>query len=298
LEQHKAAKTAQNMEKSRYETETSVDAPSLEEQHKAEKAEKTVENMREQRKARELAEIMPRMDEIENEFFAFKWELRGLKEDCIEIRRDIPPIEYRAETIDEYAEVVSQKQKKTAQLREKQPKTHFWEFGKKSCWDERIRQAERELEKVRTHFICKFKFEPEQAQDEIERLQKIVRKKELEITQKEARMNRIYERQDVLKTEYQVLKLRMDVYRDREQERAHDEELAKIVQIQINSARERQMHEQIIHELNTITEEGFQKALERLSYEEAQALIELRETAKAEGLIKERRRNRTIGRSR
>jgi archaellum component FlaC len=301
LEARKTAKTAQPIEKQRlYETETSLDAPSLEEQLKAEKATQHVEKMQEQRKARELAEINPRMDEIENEFFAFKWELRGLKEDCIAIRRDIPPLEYRAENIDEYVQIVNEKQKATEHPRQERLKAHWWEFEKKTHWDEQIRKADRDFEFARQYFTRKFKIEPEQAPAEIDRLQKIVRKKELEIAQKEARMNKIDERQEVLKTEYQALKLRKDVYRDREQERAHDEELAKIVQIQIQSARERQIHEQIIHELNTITEEGFQKALEKLSYEEAQTLIEIRETAKAEGLIKERRRNRTrtIGRSR
>jgi archaellum component FlaC len=275
-------------------------AKSLEEQLKAEKAEQYAEKMKEQRKQRELAEINPRMDAVENEFFAFKWELRGLKEDCIAIRRDIPPLDYRAENIDEYAEIVSQKQKTTEHPRQERLKARWWEFENKSYWDGQIRKADRDFEFARQYFKRKFKIEPEQAQAEIERLQKIVRKKELEIAQKEARMNKIYERQEVLKTEYQALKLRKDVYRDREQERAHDEELARIVQNQIQSARERQIHEQIIHELNTITEEGFQKALEKLSFEEAQTLIEIRETAKVEGLIKERRRNRTrtIGRSR
>jgi len=298
-EQRKAAQTAQHIEKQgQYETETSLDAPSLEEQLRAEKAMQTVEKMKAQQKARELAEINPRRDKIENEFLAFKWELRGLKEDIIAIKRDIPPLEYRAENVDEYVQIVNEKQKATEHPREERLKAHWWEFEKKSYWDGQIRKADRDFEFARQYFTRKFKIEPEQAQAEIERLQKIVRKKELEIAQKEARMNKIYERQEALKTEYQALKLRKDVYRDREQERAHDEELAKIVQNQIQSARERQLHEQIIHELNTITEEGFQKALEKLSYEEAQALLEIRETAQAEGLIKERRRNRTIGRSR
>jgi len=84
-EQCKTAKTAQAMEKQE-QTEAMQNAKSLEEQHKAEKAEQIVEKMREQQKARDLAEIEPRMDAIENEFLAFKWELRGLKEACIEIR--------------------------------------------------------------------------------------------------------------------------------------------------------------------------------------------------------------------
>jgi hypothetical protein len=113
-------------------------------------------------------------------------------------------------------------------------------------------------------------------------------------------MRKIEIRQDALRTEYHTLKLRRDAYRDREQDKARAQELSDIIERQIQSARERQIHEQIIHRLNTISEKDFEKALEKLSYEEAQILIEIRETAKEEGLIKERRRNRTrtIGRSR
>jgi len=177
-EQCKTAKTAQAMEKQE-QTEAMQNAKSLEEQHKAEKAEQIVEKMREQQKARDLAEIEPRMDAIENEFLAFKWELRGLKEACIEIRWDIPPLEYRAENIDEYIQIVNEKQKATKHPRAERLKAHWWEFEKKSYWDGQIRKADRDFEFARQYFKRKFKIEPEQAQDEIERLQKIVCKKEL-----------------------------------------------------------------------------------------------------------------------
>jgi len=300
-EQRKTTKTAQDIEKQgRYETETSLDAPSLEEQLKAEKATQRIEKMREQRKARELAELKPRMDKIENEFYEYEKEVRDIKDDCIKIRRDIPPLEYRAETIDEYAQNVRMKQKAKIHPREERQKAHWWELEKKSYWDGQIFKAEMELKNARDYFIRKFKIEPEQAQDEIERLQKIIRKKELELAEKEARMRKIETRQDALRTEFHTLKLRRDAYRDREQDKAHAQELADIIERQIQSARDRQIWEQIERQLNTISDENFQKAIVNLSYEEAQTLAEMRENVRERerAIEAERARNRTIGRYR
>jgi len=304
IEQCEAAKMAQYIEKQE-QIEAAQSAKSLEEQLKAEKAEQIAEKMREQRRTRELAaltfpELKPRMNAIENEFCEFERELRDLKTACIEIKRDIPPLEYRTETIDEYAQNIRVKQQKIELIRENRQNARWWEWEKKSCLDGRIRIAEIDLESTRKHFIRKFKIEPEQAPAEIERIQKIIRKKELEIAEKEARMRKIETRQDALQTEYHTLKLRRDAYRNKEQDKAHAQELADIIERQIQSAREKQIQEQIIHRLNTISKEDFQKALEKLSYEEAQALLEIQETAKEQGLIKERKRNRTriIGRSR
>ena len=275
----------------------------IEEHLKAEKAAQIVENMREQRKERELAEIMPRMDEIENEFFLCERELRDLNEDCIKIKRDIPPLEYRAEIVEEYAEVVEEKRKKLERPREERQKARLWEFEKKSYWDGQIRQTEQEFELARQYFSRKFKIEPEQAQEEIERLQKIIRKKVREIEEKETRMNKIYDRQDVLRTEYHALKLRRDLYRDDNLIRAHAEYWIKEIDRQNREAqavRDRQIWERIEHRLNTISDKDFQKALARLPYEEAQTLAEMRELIRERErfLESEKERNRTIERSR
>jgi hypothetical protein len=275
----------------------------LEEQLKAEKAAQIVEKMQEQRKARELAQIKPRMNEIENEFFALERELRDLKDDCIKIKRDIPPLEYRAETVDEYIQNISVKQKETQRPREERQKAREWELEKKSYRDGRIRHAERELENARRYFVIKFKIEPEQAPEEIEHIQKIIRQKEREVAEKETRIQKIYDKQDTLRTEYQALKLRKDLYRDDKLMREHAEYWIKEIDRQNRenqAVRDRLIWEQIEHQLNTLSDKDFQKALLKLPYEEAQTLTEMRKLVRERerSIELEKTRNRTIGRSR
>jgi len=301
-EQRKTTKTAQGMKKQE-QNESAQDAKNLEEQLKAEKAEQIVEKMREQQKARDLAEIKPRMDKIEDDFYKSEKEARTLKDDCINIRRDIPPIEYRIENIDEHTQNIRIKQEKIKPIQQERQKAHWWEWEKKSILDGRIRIAEIDLENTRKHFTKKFNIEPEQAQAEIERLQKIIRKKELELAQKEARINKIYDRQDVLREEYQALKLRKELHVDRELVRAHAEYWQKEIarhNREAQAARDRQIWEEIEHRLNTISDKDFQKAIKRLPYEEAQTLAEMREMLREQERLNELERERTqsIGRSR
>jgi hypothetical protein len=111
-------------------------------------------------------------------------------------------------------------------------------------------------------------------------------------------MDKIYDRQDVLRKEYQALKLQKDSHVDRALVKAHADYWIKELERQNREELDRQIQEEIIHRLSTISEEDFQKALESLSYEEAQVLLEIHETAKEQGLIRKRKRTRTIGRSR
>jgi hypothetical protein len=113
-------------------------------------------------------------------------------------------------------------------------------------------------------------------------------------------MRKIEIRQDALRTEYHTLKLRRDAYRDREQDKVRAQELSDIIERQIQSARDRQIWEQIERQLNTISDENFQKAIANLSYEEAQTLTEMREIVRERerAIELERSRNQEIGRYR
>jgi hypothetical protein len=270
---------------------------------RAEKAEQIAQKLQQQRAARELAEINPRMDEIENEFFISERELRNLKAACNELKQDIPPLEYRAENVDEYAQNVSTKHKEHKRSQEERQKARFWELDKKSYWDRQIRQAERELENARRFFARKFKIEPEQAPEEIQRIQKIIRQKRHELAEKEDRIQKIYDRQDALRTEYQALQLRKDLHRDDELIRQHAKAWVKEIDRQnqaAQAARDRLIWEQIEQRLNTISDKDFQKALLKLPYEEAQTLTQMRELLREQRRLNEaeRERTRTIGRSR
>jgi hypothetical protein len=275
--------TRRNLERA-----TNIDSPTKESE------------LTQQHKTLEPAKIQPRMDAIDDEYYKFDKELQNLENRCVKIRRDIQPLCTFLETIEEYDENIRRKQKKIEPMRENRQKARFWEFEEKSYWDLQIRIAEIDLENTRKYFTRKFNMAPEQARAEIDRVQKVIREKEREIAENEARMDKIYDRQDALKKEYQALKLQKDSRVDRALVKAHADYWIKELERQDREELERQIQEEIIYRLSIISEEDFQKALESLSYEEAQVLLEIHETAKAEGLIKERRRNRTrtIGRSR
>ena len=245
--------------------------PELEEQLKAEKAMQFVENMRERQ------EIAAHLTELKENYFALEKDLYALKNQRNEAEQDLPQLRYRAEQVDEYAENIEVLQGRAAKLREFRQNLRSWDIGKKREADKKILQAEREITQAQEFFKNRFNVDPDQAPAEINRVQKLIRDKKDIVAIKAAQIQGITEKQTALELEYQTKKLLAQTRFDNQQ---IEKLLEKMTQTP-ETTRERLLHEKIECQLNTITDENFQKIIEKLPEHQAKILTNIRDTAKA-----------------
>jgi hypothetical protein len=154
-------KTAQHIEKSfDIENETPF-VSELERQLKAEKAMQHLEKMQAQQNNAE--QIAKRMNALKEKIIAFEKEKISLIESHNQIKLDLPPLEYRAELVEEHAQNIETLQGRLEQLQESRQNIRLLEFKKKKETDEKIALAGQELGRAYDFFKKRFNVDPAQA---------------------------------------------------------------------------------------------------------------------------------------
>jgi DNA repair exonuclease SbcCD ATPase subunit len=162
------AESAENTEKA---------APTPNEEHTAEKTAQHLNKLREYYTAREK-------------------ELTELIEARNEIRQEIPRLTYRAEQIDEHAKNIETLQGKVAKLQEIRQNLKLFQWTRKKEIAEAIKHAEQDALRAEIFFKNRFGINPDQAPEEITRIQKKAREKSLDLRTKNAAILNIIDTQD------------------------------------------------------------------------------------------------------
>jgi hypothetical protein len=267
-------KTVQHMEKS-FEIESeSPFVSELEKQLKAEKAMQHLEKMQEQQNNAE--QIAKRMNALKETSIALEKAKVSLIERHNQIKLDLPPLEYRAELLEEHAQNIETLQGRAAQLFEARRNVGLLEFKKKKDIDEKIAFASQELGRAKDFFKNRFNVDPAQTREELERLQAEIRAKKDELKAKQIRVQVIRKKQDSIELEYRTQKLLNDTRLDHEQITRLMEQMRQPPQ----SVRERLLRERVERQLDVISDYYFERAIENLPQHQAQILTNIREQAK------------------
>jgi hypothetical protein len=266
----------------------------LEKQLKAEKAMQHVEKMREQQDNAE--QIAKRMNVLKEKYVELESEKITLIAQNNRDKLELPPLEYRAEQMEEHAENIVVLQGRITQLHESRRNVRLLEFKKKKDTDEKIAYATHELGRAQDFFKNRFNVDPSHAREELKRLQEEIRTKQNELNTKQIIVQAIREKQEKLELAYHTQKLLNDTRPDKEQ----ITQLLEQTRQPPESVREKILRERIEHQLNTITDNTFQKVIDTLPPYQAHILINIREQAKERERLKEieKERNRSIDRSR
>jgi hypothetical protein len=246
----------------------------LEKQLKAEKAMQHVEKIQAQRNTAE--KTAERMNTLKEKYLELEKEKIPLIEKHNKDKYELPPLEYRAEQMDEHAENIEALQGRVAQLRESRQTLRLFDLKQKKETDEKIAQASQNLEQAQDFFKNHFRIDPSQAREELNRLQDEIRTKKDELNTKQILVQAIKKKQAAIELEYHTQKLLNETRPDQEQITRLLEQMRQPPE----SLRDRLLYEQIERQLNAISDYHFEKAIEKLPQEQAHILTALREQAK------------------
>ena len=276
----------------------------LEQHLKDEKATQIVEKLQEQRTAREEAEeIAKPINELWDNYIPLDKELYNFKETLEEVNYHLPSVTFRAESIDEHIKNIETLQNQCSILRQRRKKAHLWERQLKQDLDKEIENAEYKLLVSRANFKVRYGMTPEQAPEEIKRLEEKIKEFTDKRNQAEKMIPEISKELDNIEKEYQQQKLLAQTRPDWEL----IEKMLERWQKPPESIRERLRHERINNRLNLITDESVEKIMREMEREHAQEMrdslarslterVRIRERERERS--RERNRNRTIERSR
>jgi hypothetical protein len=246
----------------------------LEKQLKAEKATQHIEKMQEQQNTAE--KIAKRMNALKEKYIQLETEKNSLMTQHNKDKLELPPLEYRAELMDEHAENIETLKGRLEQLQESRRNLRLLDLKKKKETDEKITQATQDLGKAQDFFRNRFHIDPTQAPAELKRLQEEIRTKKDELATKQVLVEAIREKQDAIELEYHTQKLLNETRPDHQQ-------ITQLLEQTHNppeTTRDQQLRERIEHQLNTITDNNFQKAIDNLPPYQAHILSTIREQAK------------------
>ncbi|MDR0471500.1 MAG: MobA/MobL family protein [Nitrososphaerota archaeon] len=266
----------------------------LEKQFKAEKAMQHIEKMQAQQNNAE--QTAKRMNDLKEKYIELEMAKNLLIAQHNKDKLELPPLEYRAELLEEHAKNIEVLQGRAEQLREVRQNVRMLEFAKKKDLDEKLAHATQELGRAQDFFKNRFSIDPSQAYEELKRLQEEIRTRKEELKAKQIIIHDIRKKQETIELAYHTQKLLNETRPDHEQINSLIEQMRKPPE----SAREQQIQQRIEHQLNVIGDTSFQKVIDNLPPYEAQILTNIREQAKEHKrqieLSKER--DRTIERSR
>jgi len=267
-------KAAQYMEKKIVPDSEPPYVSELEKQLKAEKAMQCIEKLHEQQNNAE--QIAKRMNALKEKYVEFEAEKISLMEQHNRNQPEIYSMEHRVEQLEEHAENINALQSRLEQIQETRRNVRLLDFKKKKDLDEKIEQATQELARAQDFFKNRFNVDPAQANEELKRLQAEIRTKKDELNAKQIIVQAIKEKQEKIELEYHTQKLLNDTRPDHEQ----ISHLLKQSRNPSESTREQLLRERIEHQLNTITDNNFQKVLDTLSPYQAHILTTIREQTK------------------
>ncbi|MDR0372546.1 MAG: MobA/MobL family protein [Nitrososphaerota archaeon] len=198
--------------------ETEIEPPyvsTLERQLKAEKATQYIEKTQAQQNTAE--KIAERMNALKEKYLELEKEKIPLIEKHNKDKYELPPLEYRAEQIDEHAENIEALQDRLEQFRESRRNLRLFDLKQKKETDEKIAQATQELERARDFFKNHFRIDPAQAPAELNRLQEEIRTKRDELNTKQILVQTIKKKQASIELDYHTQKLLNETRPDQEQ---------------------------------------------------------------------------------
>jgi hypothetical protein len=220
------------------------------------------------------------LNKLRDDYITLEKNLSELIAQRNEIREEIPRLNFRTENMDEHAKNIELLQGRVTELQETRQNLRLLQWTKKQETDEAIKQAEQEARRAEIFFKNRFNVTPNQAPDEIKRIQKIVREKESDLNTKNATILEIMNNQDKILLEYHTKKLLAETRSDKEK-------LDKLLE-QMNpppeTVRDRLLQERIDRRLNIIPDKDFQRVIEKLPQHQTQTLIEQRKRAQEKEL--------------
>jgi len=140
-----------------------------------------------------------------------------------------------------------------SELRETRQNLSFLQRAKKQKADEAIKQAER-------FFKNRFYINPDQAPQEIKRINEYIHAKESDLLTKKAVILEIMEKQDAIELKYHTTKLLAETRPDHEQ----ITQLLEKTNKPPDKIRDKLLHERINLRLNIIPDHSFQKVIDNL----------------------------------
>jgi hypothetical protein len=266
----------------------------LEKQLKAEKAMQYIEKMQVQHDTAE--KTAKRMNALKENYIVLEKEKIPLIEKHNKDKYELPPLEYRAEQMDEHAENIEALQNRLEQLQKNRRNLRLFDLKQKKDTDAQIAQATQSLERAQDFFKNHFHIDPTQAAEELKRLHEEIRAKKDELNTKQIIVQAIRKKQATIELTYHTQKL-LNETRPNQQQITH---LLEQMHQPPESTLDRLLQEQINRRLNIIPDEKFQKVIENLPPYQARILTTIREQAKErQRLIEaEKDRSRTFDRSR
>ncbi|MDR0470236.1 MAG: MobA/MobL family protein [Nitrososphaerota archaeon] len=277
----------------------------LEQHLKDEKAAQIAEKLQQQRAAREEAQkITKHLNELEKNYITTDNEINALTDVRDEANYHLPSLNYRLENIDEHTQNTETVQNRHTTLRQQRKKAHFWEIRLKRDLDRKIEQVEDKLLDARAHFKVRYGIEPEQAPQEIKRIEEKI-KTYTDKLKKAAQIPELSKKLKDIEKEYHKQKILIQTHPDKEL----IEKLLSRPKPPPETVRERLQYERINQRLNTITEHNIEDIIRDCERQNTQMVRDLmsryreeqqriREKERERERIRERNRNRTIEQSR
>ncbi|MCL2257513.1 MAG: MobA/MobL family protein [Candidatus Bathyarchaeota archaeon] len=236
----------------------------------------------EERKQNEKSadETAQTLNELRDYYITLEKDLSALIPKRNEIRQELPRLTFRAENIDEHTKNIEILQGKIAELQEERQNLNFLQRAKKQETDQAIKHAQQELKRAEIFFVNRFGVTPNQAPNEIKRIDEKIRTKQADLTAKNTAILDIMNNQDKILLEYHTQKLIAQTRPDGQQIEKILEKLNKPP----DNTHARLLQERIDRRLNIIPDQDFQRIIEKLPQHQAQTLIQQRKHAEEKAL--------------
>ena len=211
------------------------------------------------------------MHQTREGYISLDKDISSLQQTVSEAGREMNSYRVKAEEIQERAEHIQAMQGRLEELRAK--RQGMGVFESKRDIDNQIQQHERTHEQATAYFKRMYRIEPEQATAEVTRLEAAAQSKRNLQDRLHEKLRPMSEEQEVLRLEYQRVKLLADISPDRQKTYDRLTELGKESQ----STRDNLARLRCQRTLDTITEQDFHRIIRNVPHDKVQALIELRE---------------------
>ena len=230
------------------------------------------------------------MHELKEGYITLDKEISSLQNEAAEVSREVNSLRMKAEEITERAEQINAMGQQLDALRGKRQDMGFFE-GKDTI-DHQIQKHEHLHNQATAYFRRTYKFDPEQAELEVERLEAASQSKNHLQDKLQEKITPLVEEREAFLLEYQWQRLYAELNPDRQEIYNHLDKIEKESRLRRQSAKDDLARLHCQRALDTISWGNFQEIVSKAKPEQAQALLELRE------LERERERMRVLQRVR
>ena len=230
--------------------------------------------------AKEPEKIAEKLHEIKKEHFNLDKKITVLQQTASETKREINILRIKAKEIAERAEHIKITKDKIIKFKANRYSIGFFDMGKNNI-DNQIKQLERSHEQAIGYFKRTYKFEPEQAIAEIERIEKTANSKNNLYEKLQDRLKPLIKEKEQFVFEYQKQKLLIDIRHDKEKIYKRLEELEKENRLHMKSVQDDIRWSKCERTLDIIVEHNFEQVLKHVTPEQTKKLLERLERKKA-----------------